>query len=87
MMLKNTQGKYNLWLPPSFVVFLHKDSDTTLDSYRIQPTVGPLGTHMCQLGTLTAGHAVAVYSVYFLSTAGTVGQVSQPPPLAAVGYA
>ena len=84
-MLKNTQGKYNLWLPPSFVVFLHKDSDTTLDSYRIQPTVGPLGAHMCQLGTLTVGVSVAVYSVYILSTAGTVAQVSQTPPLAAVG--
>ena len=84
MMLKNTQGKYNLWLPPSFVVFLHKDS---FNSYRIQPTVGPLGAHMCQLGTLTAGLSVAVYSVYLLSTAGTVGQVSQTPPLAAVGSA
>lgn len=86
-MLKNTQGKYTLWLLPSFVVSLHKDSDTTLDSYRIQSTVGPLGVHMRQLGTLTAGLPVAVYSLYFLSTADTVGRVSRTPPLAAVGSA
>ena len=87
MMLKNTQGKYNLWLLPSFVVYLHKDSDTTLDSCHMQSTVGPLGVHMRQLGTLTAGLSVAVHLVYFLSTADTVGRVSRTPPLAAVGSA
>ena len=87
MMLKNTQGKYNLCLKPSSVVSLHKDNDTILDSCRIQPTVGPLGVHMRQLGTLTSGLSVAVYSVYFLSTADTVGRVSRTPLLAVVGSA